>query len=256
MAFTGISIPIALSFILIRLADATPLQSFAAGAALCSTSLGTTFTVLKTSGFAQTRLGSVLMSAAMLDDVVGLVMIQVISNLNGAFEPASIMRPVGVSIAFALISACFCSSMKYCAESMTRAPIAGRIIGCRHSAFVAQTLFLIGMVTAASYAGTSNLFATYLAGICVSWWYENDDVQKSTRDTRTGRVQNSAEDAAIPDSSAPIAAIQPTEKSIESCPDERDGAILMYKRYYLPIAEGIMKPFFFVSFYLQFQAVY
>ena len=71
VALTGIALPIALSFCLLPLTGATLLEAFAAGAALCSTSLGTTFTVLSTSGLVATRLGVVLSSAAMMDDVVG-----------------------------------------------------------------------------------------------------------------------------------------------------------------------------------------
>lgn len=71
VAATGIALPIGLSYVLLLLADATPLQAFAAGAALCSTSLGTTFTVMQTSGLSTTRMGVVLTTAAMLDDVVG-----------------------------------------------------------------------------------------------------------------------------------------------------------------------------------------
>ena len=152
VSFTGITIRITLSFILTQLVGTT-LQCFAAGAALCSTSLGTNFTVPKGSGFAETRLGSVLMNAAMLDDVAGLVVVQVISNLKGAFEPVSVLRPVGVSIVFALITMVFCSSMKYCAESVTRAATAGRVTGYRHSAFVAQILLPIGVVMAAYILG-------------------------------------------------------------------------------------------------------
>lgn len=105
VAITGTALPIALSFVLIRLCHATPLQAFAAGAALCSTSLGTTVTVLNVCDLRTIRLGSVLMSAAMLDDVIGLVMIQVISNLGGRGEitAAAFVRPVGVSIAFATV---------------------------------------------------------------------------------------------------------------------------------------------------------
>ena len=82
VALTGICLPIAFAFCVRRLASATPLQAFAAGAALCSTSLDTTFTILNTSGVTNTRLGTVLTSAAMMDDVVGLVLVQVISKLG------------------------------------------------------------------------------------------------------------------------------------------------------------------------------
>lgn len=83
VALTGIAFPIGLSFALIPLLGISPLQGFAAGAALCSTSLGTTFEVLNASGLAETRVGAVLGLAAMMDDVVGLVMVQVIGNLGG-----------------------------------------------------------------------------------------------------------------------------------------------------------------------------
>ncbi|WVO13730.1 hypothetical protein L204_101352 [Cryptococcus depauperatus] len=50
VAIAGIGLPMGLSFILRDLIHATSIQCFAAVAALCSTSLGTTFTVLGSSG--------------------------------------------------------------------------------------------------------------------------------------------------------------------------------------------------------------
>ena len=77
--------------------NATRLQALAARVALCSTSLGTTISVLKTTGFATSRLGTVLTSAAMLDDIVGLVLVQVSSILGTAHASVlanTVIRPV------------------------------------------------------------------------------------------------------------------------------------------------------------------
>lgn len=71
VACTGIAVPIGASYVLLSLTGASPLQGFAAGAALCSTSLGTTFAVMSASGLSSTRMGTILTSAAMMDDVVG-----------------------------------------------------------------------------------------------------------------------------------------------------------------------------------------
>ncbi|KAI9807660.1 MAG: hypothetical protein M1825_005601 [Sarcosagium campestre] len=104
-AFTGICLPMALSFVLIALNDATPLQAFAAGAALCSTSLGTTFTVLESSGLTNSRLGTVLASAAMMDDVVGLIMVQIIASLGQAeesFGAVTVIRPAHADLSYNL----------------------------------------------------------------------------------------------------------------------------------------------------------
>lgn len=93
VAITGVVVPIGLSFAIFASGSflgtaggggALLLPAFAAGAALCSTSLGTTFSVLQASGLSRTRLGAVLASAALLDDIVGLVMVRIITSLRQA----------------------------------------------------------------------------------------------------------------------------------------------------------------------------
>jgi hypothetical protein len=177
VAITGICLPIGLSFSLLRLANATSLQAFAAGAALCSTSLGTTFTVLKTSALTKSRLGVVLTSAAMMDDVVGLVMVQIISNLRSGSAGAratTVIRPVFVSLAFAVILPLCCRFLLLPAwlwlESNKGMLGLKHVLHRRETPFLLHTCLLLGFVTGASYAGTSNLFAAYLAGAMISWW--------------------------------------------------------------------------------------
>ena len=180
VAVTGIAFPIALSFSLLSLTNATPIQAFAAGAALCSTSLGTTFTVLATSGLSETRLGTVLSSAAIMDDVVGLAMVQVISNLGQSttsFDVVTVIRSVAVSFGLAVAVPVFCRVFVWPGTVLLNGYLLSRPEGivekvCRgtHSAFVTHTLILLGLVAGASYAGTSNLFAAYLAGASISWW--------------------------------------------------------------------------------------
>ena len=193
VALTGICLPIAFAFCLQSLASATPLQAFAAGAALCSTSLGTTFTILKTSGLTNSRLGTVLTSAAMMDDVVGLVLVQVISKLgsdSSSIHPITVLRPIAVSIGLVLFVVLIC---RYLVK-----PISSLICGRDSSAvmrivrrqpdeavLIAHTILLLGLVAAASYAGTSNLFAAYLAGASISWYdtevAQRDQVEKNER---------------------------------------------------------------------------
>jgi hypothetical protein len=177
VAATGICLPIGLSFSLLRLANATSLQAFAAGAALCSTSLGTTFTVLKTSALTKSRLGVVLTSAAMMDDVVGLVMVQIISNLrsgSAGARVATVIRPVFVSLAFAVILPLCCRFLLLPGwlwlESNKGMLGFKHVLQRREIPFLLHTSLLLGFVTGASYAGTSNLFAAYLAGTMISWW--------------------------------------------------------------------------------------
>ncbi|KAJ5346924.1 Sodium/hydrogen exchanger family-domain-containing protein [Penicillium brevicompactum] len=175
VAITGIGAPMGLSFILNELVGATSLQAFAAGAALSATSLGTTFTILSTTNLISTRLGTVTTSAAMLDDVVGLVMVQIISNLGGSassFSSLTVIRPVFVSIGFAvgllLLCAFFIKPMLK--KIISAKPKVPNFMRSMEFAFLYQTVFLVGLVAGATYAGTSSLFAAYLAGVIVTWF--------------------------------------------------------------------------------------
>lgn len=181
VAITGVGVPMGLSFVLMSLLSATPLQAFAAGAALCSTSIGTTFTILSTTGLAKTRLGVVLGSAAMMDDVMGLVMVQIISNLGSAsssssFDPVVVIRPILVALGFAVGLVLICRFVVLNVVRMvqdrklyTRFP---QGVTSMRFLVVMHMCLLIGLVAGATYAGTSGLFAAYLAGASISWFDE------------------------------------------------------------------------------------
>lgn len=178
-ALTGIALPIALSFSFKGLCSGkTNLQAFAAGAALCSTSLGTTFSVLNASGLTSTRLGTVLATAAMLDDVVGLIMLQVISKLRGpetSIGSITILRPIVVSVALVIALVLFCRLVvlpltSWIKHVRRRSILLRKVLSQTVTVLSIHTLFLFGPVTGATYAGTSNLFAAYVTGVALTWW--------------------------------------------------------------------------------------
>lgn len=237
--------------------NATSLQSFAAGAALCSTSLGTTFTILGTSGLAETRLGVVLTSAAMLDDVVGLIMVQVISNLGSStstFNAVTIIRPLFVAIGLAAIVIIGCRfivkpitiTLKKLYEQHPNKRLS-RLFQYPAAALMAHTLVLSGLVAGSTYAGTSNLFAAYLAGASVSWWdnefMKGPDASHGVSDQDgsgnggQGRPTSDATSTNTQDTSFPQ---QLGEKT-------RYTGTMVYERYYASAFHRILKPFFFVS---------
>jgi Kef-type K+ transport system membrane component KefB len=189
-------LPIAFSFCLLALADVTPLKAFAAGAALSSTSLGTTFTVLSTSGLTTTRLGTVLTTAAMLDDVVGLTMVQVISDIGSSassFSIVTVIRPVAVLVGLVIILSLACRFAvrpgTYWLNEMRKIHkevALQRVLSHQQTPLVIHTSLLVAMVSGATYAGTSELFAAYLAGASISWW--DSDVQHPSRTPKPALV--------------------------------------------------------------------
>jgi hypothetical protein len=263
VALTGICAPMGLSFILMELVSAKTIQAFAAGAALSATSLGTTFTILSTTRLTTTRLGTVTASAAMLDDVVGLVMVQIISNLGGSaasFSAVTVIRPVFVSIGFAVGLLLLCA---FCLQ-----PVLKKLIACNHMlpvfmstaqfAFLTQTCVLVGIVAGATYAGTSSLFAAYLAGVVVSWFdglVADSKITPSTSEpvvSRTGSStshehaatrRRAVKDEPTDESESSAQTIQKTETSHNTPTGE-----LIYERYYKEPTNRILLPLFFVSF--------
>ncbi|KAJ7443939.1 Cation/H+ exchanger [Mycena galericulata] len=172
VALSGMGLPIALSMLLLHFGYGyTTLQSFAAGAALSSTSLGTTLTVLKPE-YRSTRTGTVLMAAALLDDIGGLVIAAILSQLSSYGTSSSIpwhiiVRPILVSFGFALAVSFFAFISRYIVQSGMFPEKIG-LSSCNTQLFIAVGT-LSGFVAGAEYAGTSQLFGAYLAGAYLTY---------------------------------------------------------------------------------------
>ncbi|KAJ7050445.1 Cation/H+ exchanger [Mycena amicta] len=173
IALSGMLLPIGLSMILLHFAFGYPtLQAFGAGAALSSTSLGTTLAVLSPS-YRRTRTGTVLLAAALLDDVGGLVIAGILARL-ASYEPAGtsrvipwyiILRPVLVSFGFAFGVPLLAYILRRFVTSKDAAGLAFRPV----PQVWLLIITLLGFVAGAGYAGTSELFGSYLAGALMAY---------------------------------------------------------------------------------------
>jgi len=199
----------------------------------------------------------------MLDDVVGLVMVQVISNLGGSeasVDAVTIVRPVLVSVAFAAAAIVLCRFaikpatviLNYwrATHSDTRL---NKLLAQKVTAFVLHTGLLIALVTASSYAGTSNLFAAYIAGAAISWWDSEVPHPRKTPDqsrhvSTEQRPIDSDEAVRQPGKSEPTTLL-PSRSN--STPASEAGlpcsGSAIFKYYYHPIVNRVLQPFFFAS---------
>jgi len=209
VALTGICLPIALSFILIPLfPGVSNLTAFAAGAALSSTSLGTTFAILSSAKLNTTRVGTVLVTAAMIDDVIGLVLVRVISQLGGQIDAGTIIRPIGVSIAFLVVSVLLSKLVKFGLAKVELGKWEKQERYANEIGFVVTGVGILGVGAAAGYAGTSILFAAYLLGVSSSYLFPKSSL-------------------------ASYQSYSPHLSASDS-------------RFYAPVTNGLLLPFFFV----------
>ncbi|KAK5086733.1 hypothetical protein LTS08_007146 [Lithohypha guttulata] len=172
-ATTGVILPISFSYLLLYLGFGYgAVETFIIGAALSATSLGTTFAVIsgasKEVDLSQTRVGAVLVSAAVIDDVTGLVMLSVIHDLGSLSGGGSanlgwlIGRPVLASALMAILTPVL---SKWVFAPFFRRYIERRFAKYDHfSNIILMTLVLSAFVSIAAYAGTSVLFGAFLAG--------------------------------------------------------------------------------------------
>ncbi|KAK7042218.1 putative Na(+)/H(+) antiporter GerT [Favolaschia claudopus] len=174
VALSGMLTPIGVSMLLLHFGYGYPLvQSFAAGAALSSTSLGTTLSLLK-HAYRQTRTGTVLMAAALLDDIAGLVIAAILSQLSAHSSLSSIIiaRPILVSLGFAFgIPILAVLSRRVVQLTVTTR---AALLSPNGQLFVLVGT-LSGFVAGAKYAGTSELFGAYLAGAYLTHMFEPAD---------------------------------------------------------------------------------
>lgn len=278
--------PIGLSFLLKLLVSATSVQAFAAGVALCSTSLGTTLTIISASGLSKSRLGTVIIGAAILDDVAGLVLVQVLSNLaasGGVIDIKTCFRPFVVSIAFVIVVLLGCryavapltrqlngrdSPAPFFAKALQNLPQDGTI-------FVIHTSILFTMVAGATYAGTSPLFAAYVAGASINWWDEtfgcdmrNGRVESVVRQRTLAEELNVRE--ALTSASEEANTVAATSGPPNGDTQRRDNyeeifaaskheghpaGTVIYAKYYSALVERVLKPLFFVSYLFLFSSL-
>ncbi|KAL2188069.1 hypothetical protein L209DRAFT_680258 [Thermothelomyces heterothallicus CBS 203.75] len=200
-ALVGVLTPIALSFAFFYAGlHHAALEAFIVGTSLCSTSLGTTFVVLSSASrtqsegkgsnqggdhaapapvdFSQTRVGTVLVSAAVLDDVCGLVLVSVIRNLRGiaaAGAPTTTTSSLGWVIGRPVLASALMALLTPAVARFAAGPLYRRFFAPRVSAgaarvvnFLLMAVVLCAFVAIAAYAGASVLFGAFLAGAFVS----------------------------------------------------------------------------------------
>lgn len=176
-AITGVVLPFAFSFLLLVLAFRfTVLQAFVAGASLCATSLGTTIVVLQNTGKEKSdafrsNVASVLVTAAVLDDIVGLIMASIIPNLGHRQQSNlgwTIGRPIVAFFGLAAILFILATLLKR--VSWARIPDLVRFeLTPNRTSFFAMTFTVFGVVAAGAYAGTSPLVGAFAAGLFLAY---------------------------------------------------------------------------------------
>ena len=102
VALVGVAAPFLLGYVAAHSLGLPTIHALVCGAALTATSVGITARVLSELGKLETSEGKVILGAAVIDDVIGLIILAVVGSMVGGATPsvASVSRIAGIAVLF------------------------------------------------------------------------------------------------------------------------------------------------------------
>ncbi|KAG9071916.1 hypothetical protein KI688_006135 [Linnemannia hyalina] len=90
------------------------IEAVASGASLASTSIAIAVTMMKQQGILDTAIGTLITTAAMLDDVVSLILLGIVSSIGGSgsgIRPMTVIQPLLASFGIILVGVGGCAAL-------------------------------------------------------------------------------------------------------------------------------------------------
>ena len=164
VAIAGVVLPFLLGWGICVLWGEPRLESIFTGAAMVATSVGITAQVLAHRGWLQTRAARVILAAAVVDDVLGLLVLAMVSGMaSGGVKYLDLALTAALAIGFTLLIARFgTTAVRHFIprlEAMLHMPEAG---------FALSMTLLFALSLLAVDAGVAAIVGAFLAGMALS----------------------------------------------------------------------------------------
>jgi Kef-type K+ transport system membrane component KefB len=163
VAVAGVAVPFCLGFFYLRVIDRSMIESIFVGAALVATSVGITARVLADAGVLSTTVARVILGAAVLDDILGMIVLAIVSSLSaGQVNYTSLAVVAFEAISFSLLAVLFGSRV------VGRFRPAVAKLRARNSAFALSIVLCLGLSLASLYIGMAAIIGAFLAGLALA----------------------------------------------------------------------------------------
>jgi len=175
VGIAGVIVPFAAGYFAALALGVTGLAALVCGAALTATSIGISARVLSDLGQLKTREGQIVLGAAVLDDVIGLIILSVISGLaaGGALTAAGVTRTVAVALGFLVVALV----VGYrAAPLLVKAVGRMRVDGALGSISLA---FALALASAAGAAGSAMIIGAFAAGLVLGATPQGKEIEKA-----------------------------------------------------------------------------
>ena len=159
----GVVVPFILGLWYMKFANHSTVESIFVGAAMVATSVGITARVLGDLGALSTRAARVILAAAVLDDILGLLVLAVVSSLStGQIHYLQLLTVAAEAVVFALLMIFFGSR------------VIGRFqphvekLRAQNSAFILSIILCLGLSLASVYIGMAAIVGAFLSGLALA----------------------------------------------------------------------------------------
>jgi Kef-type K+ transport system membrane component KefB len=177
VAVGGMALPFAGGFAITRALGFPTLTAVFAGAALTATSIGITASVLSELKLLQRREGRIILGAAVVDDVLGLVVLAVVSQMAEG-EPvrtAQVARATGLALGFLLIALAVGIPVgRRLVQVVGRASVRGVLVA-------ASVAFALLLAVAARKAGSAEIVGAFATGMVLARTNRRHDISEALR---------------------------------------------------------------------------
>ncbi|MBI1898739.1 MAG: cation:proton antiporter [Acidobacteria bacterium] len=164
VAILGVAAPFLLGWGLSALWGYPPVEAIFVGAAMVATSVGITARVLAAKGLLHATASRIILAAAVIDDILGLLVLAIVSGLaRGKFEPIELAMTALVAIGFTILVATW--------GTRTMGRVMARLdanLQAGETQFNLALVLLFGLSLLAIYAGVAAIIGAFLAGMALA----------------------------------------------------------------------------------------
>jgi Kef-type K+ transport system membrane component KefB len=162
-AILGVIFPFAFGYGLCMAWGFQSIEAVFAGAAMVATSVGITARVLAGMGLLSQQSAKIILAAAVIDDVIGLLVLAVVSGMaKGEVNYAELAVTAGLAIGFTLLIA------RFGARAVGHVVRRSESLQVAESEFAVAMVLLFGLAVLSAQIGVAAIVGAFLAGMALS----------------------------------------------------------------------------------------
>ena len=164
VAALGVIVPLVMGYGIYRWSGASNIESLFVGTAMVATSVGITAQVLAGMGLLNVLASRIILAAAVIDDILGLIVLSIVSSLaQGTVNVLQLASTAALSIGFTI----FVLSVGSKTVGSILPKLQKHMKGIE-SQFSLALILLFALALLASYAGVAAIIGAFLAGVALS----------------------------------------------------------------------------------------